>query len=450
MKKDIIQLSDHFSYGRLLRFTLPSIVMMVFTSIYGVVDGIFVSNFAGKTAFAAINLIMPYIMMFGTLGIMVGTGGTALVSMTMGAGDHKQANAIFSQLVYVCIGFGVILSTAGIALLRPVSIALGAEGQMIDDCVLYGRLTLPALTALILQMAFQSFCVAAEKPNLGLGLTIGAGITNIVLDALFVGFFHWGLAGAAIATVIGQFAGAFVGLYFNEKYNPEVQFGRRYAKLDGRIIKGILTVGVPSIIMNSIGSFMNFSMNQILQSFKETATGVFGIYFKLQSFFFMPLFGINNATISIIAYNYGARKPERIIKTLKLACTVAVCMMTAGLLVFNLLPDLLLGMFNPSEEFLEIGRAALRIISLGFLISSVPVTVSGALEGMGRGPASLVVCMLRFMIVIIPVAYILSRTYGATGVWHAFWINEWICALLSGGLFLRVYQKAKEEPQLPE
>ena len=207
-----IQLSEHFSYGKLLRFTIPSIAMMIFTSIYGVVDGIFVSNFAGKTPFAAVNLIMPYLMAFGILGFMVGTGGTALISKTLGAGDRKRANDIFTMLTVVCIVGGVVLTVLSIVLLRPAAILMGATGQMLEDCVTYGVIVQLALTAYILQYAFQSFCVAAEKPNLSLWMMIVAGVCNIALDALFVAVFHWGLVGAAVATATAQIIGAVIPL----------------------------------------------------------------------------------------------------------------------------------------------------------------------------------------------------------------------------------------------
>lgn len=205
-----IQLSEHFGYKKLLKFTFPSMIMMVFTSIYGVVDGIFVSNFAGKTAFAAINLIMPYMMIFGTVGIMIGTGGTALIAKTLGEGKKQKANELFSMLVYVSIVGGAVLTVIAICFLRPVSIFLGAEGVMFEDCVTYGMYTLPAVVPFVLQNEFQCFCNAAEKPNLGLGLTIAAGVTNIVLDALFVGVFGWGLIGAA-EILAGPLSKIFVG-----------------------------------------------------------------------------------------------------------------------------------------------------------------------------------------------------------------------------------------------
>lgn len=209
-----IQLSDHFTYGRLFRFTLPSIVMMVFTSIYGVVDGFFVSNFAGKTAFASINLIMPFIIIIGSLGFMVGTGGTALVSRILGEGDEKKANKYFSMLIYLTIIMGIVLSVIGVVFMRPVSILLGATDAMIEDCVLYGRIVISFTAAYMLQNVFQSFLVAAEKPNLGLIATLAAGFTNMILDAVFVGVFRWGITGAALATGISQCIGGLLPLIY--------------------------------------------------------------------------------------------------------------------------------------------------------------------------------------------------------------------------------------------
>lgn len=272
-----IQLSEHFSYGKLLRFTLPSVIMMVFTSIYGVVDGIFVSNFAGKSAFAAVNLIYPYLMIFGTLGIMVGTGGTALVSATLGAGDRHRANRIFSQLIYVTIAAGVVLTAVGIALLRPAAIAMGAEGEMIDMCVRYGLFILPAMPAFLLQNEFQSFCVAAEKPNLGLGLTVAAGVTNIVLDALFVGLFHWGLEGAAIATAISQCVGGIVPLIYFARPNDSL-LRLTKAKPEGRVLLRTCTNGSSELMSNLSMSLVSILYNLQLMAFAgEDGVAAYGV-----------------------------------------------------------------------------------------------------------------------------------------------------------------------------
>lgn len=209
-----IQLSEHFSYQKLLRFTLPSIVMMIFTSIYGVVDGFFVSNYVGKVPFAAVNLIMPFLMVLGTIGFMFGTGGSALVSKTMGEGKPEKARRIFSLLVYVSIFLGILLTVFGIIFIRPIAAWLGASGSMLEDCVTYGRIILIALTPFVLQNEFQSFFVAAEKPQLGLFVTIAAGVTNMVLDALFVAVFQFGLVGAAAATMLSQMVGGIIPLVY--------------------------------------------------------------------------------------------------------------------------------------------------------------------------------------------------------------------------------------------
>ena len=277
-------------------------------------------------------------------------------------------------------------------------------------------------------------------------------IVNIILDPVFI--FGWfglpalGMAGAAVATVIGQWMAALLGLYFNEKYNPDVQFGRHYAKLDGSIVKAILTVGIPSIIMNGIGSVMNFGMNQILQGFTETATSVFGIYFKLQSFFFMPLFGINGATISIIAFNFGARKPERIIKTLKLACGAALTLMITGFLAFQFVPDLLLAMFNPSEVFLEIGRAALRTISWSFPVAAICIALSACFQALGNGMYATITSVCRQLVVLLPAAYLLSLSGNVNLVWLAYPIAEVASGAATVFFFIRIFRQ-KIKPMFP-
>ena len=253
-----------------------------------------------------------------------------------------------------------------------------------------------------------------------------------------------GIAGAAVATVLGQMVSAVVGIILNLKCNPDVRFGLKYLIPDRKIIGAILTVGVPSVVMVAIGSVMNFGMNQILQGFQETATGVFGVYFKLQSFFFMPLFGINNATISIIAFNYGARKPERIVKTLKLACIVAFSLMIVGLLVFQILPDLLLSMFNPSETFLIIGRSALRTISWCFPIAAVCIALGSSFQALGNGIYSTIVSLCRQMIVLLPAAYLLSLTGDVNNVWWSYPIAEFASLTATVIFFVRIYrQKVK-------
>ena len=270
-------------------------------------------------------------------------------------------------------------------------------------------------------------------------------IINIILDPILIhGWFGapaMGIAGAAVATVIGQWAAAALVWFFNFKFNPEVQLGLRYLRLDGKTVRQILTVGVPSIVMNGIGSVMNFGMNQILQGFTETATGVFGVYFKLQSFFFMPLFGLNNAAISIIAFNYGAKKPQRITKTLKIACAVAFGLMMAGFLAFQLVPDVLLGLFNPSDAFLSIGRAALRTISWSFPVAAFCIVLGASFQALGNGIYTTITSLCRQMLVLLPVAYLLSLTGDVEKVWLSFLVAEVASAAATFYFFRRIYRE---------
>ncbi len=279
-------------------------------------------------------------------------------------------------------------------------------------------------------------------------VTQGSGaVANIILDPLFIfgyeplGIPAMGIAGAAVATVIGQWLAAILTVIFNIKCNPEVQFGWKYLKPKKETITPILTVGIPSVIMMAIGSVMTFGMNQILQRFNETATGVFGIYFKLQSFFFMPLFAINNATISIMAFNYGARNPKRITGTLKRSSVTAMVVMLLGLAAFQLLPDMLLGMFNPTDEFLRLGRSALQTISLAFPLAALGIAVSASFQALGCGIYSTITSLCRQLVVLLPVAYLMSLTGEVANVWWAFPIAEIFSAAVSLLLYARIYKK---------
>lgn len=244
-----IQLSDSFDYKKLLRFTFPSIIMMVFTSIYGVVDGFFVSNFVGKTPFAAVNFIMPFLMILGTVGFMFGTGGSALIAITMGAGDKERAKRLFSLFIYVSAICGILIGALGIVVIRPVAAWLGAEGELLDNCVVYGRIILAVLPALILQYEFQSFFITAEKPKLGLAVTVAAGVANMVLDALFVGVLRWGLVGAAAATAISQSVGGIIPLiYFGRPNTSLLRLTR--TKFDGRALLKACANGSSELMSN--------------------------------------------------------------------------------------------------------------------------------------------------------------------------------------------------------
>ena len=272
-----IQLSDHFTYAKLARFTIPSIGMMLFTSIYGIVDGIFVSNFVGKTAFAAVNLIMPFLMIFGALGFMIGTGGTALISKTMGEGKQDKANELFTMLIAISALLAAVLTVLGTVFMRPVAIFLGAEGQMVEDCVVYGRLLMSTLVFFILQNEFQSFCVAAERPRFGLVITVAAGVTNILLDALFVGLFRWGLIGAGAATAISQLVGGVVPLVYFALPNPS-PLGLRRFSFDGRALWRSCTNGSSELVSNLSLSLVSMLFNvQLLRLAGEDGVAAYGV-----------------------------------------------------------------------------------------------------------------------------------------------------------------------------
>lgn len=310
-KKNPIQLSDHFTYARLFRFVLPSIVMMVFTSIYGVVDGLFVSNFAGKTAFASINLIMPFLIILGAMGFMLGTGGTALVSRVLGEGDKEHANKYFSMITLFGILLGVILTVVGVLAMRPMAILLGATEAMVDDCVLYGRIVVCFLTSFMLQNMFQSFLIAAEQPKFGLLITLAAGVTNMVLDALFVGVFRWGIAGAAIATGISQTVGGVVPLmYF--LFSKSSPLRLRWTKFEVQPLLRSCANGSSELMSNISGSLIGMLYNaQLMRFLGEDGVATYGVLMYVQFIFVAIDIGYSIGCAPIISYHYGARNhPE--------------------------------------------------------------------------------------------------------------------------------------------
>ena len=436
--------------GKLLvNMATPMIISMIVQALYNVVDSIYVSRIS-ESAVTALSLAFPIQNLLIGFGVGIGVGVNAYLSKALGEGDREKANrtagnGIFLTLI-AAVGFLIFGFFGAEAFFKTQSdVAETVEGgaAYLSICCIF---SVGVLISILCERLLQA---TGRTVHTMITQSVGA-ITNIILDPVFIfgvdflGIPAMGIAGAAVATVIGQWVSATLGIIFNLKLNPDVQFGLKYMKPDRKIIGPVLSVGVPAIVMNSIGSVMTFGMNRILQGFNETATGVFGIYFKLQSFFFMPLFGINNATISIIAYNYGARKPERIVKTLKLACAVALAMMTAGTLVFNFLPDMLLGMFNPSDEFLEIGRSALRIISLSFPIASICISLSSCFQALGNGIYSTITSICRQMLVLLPVAYLMSLTGQVNNVWWAYPIAEISSGCVTAFFFLRIYrQKVK-------
>nr|MBQ8244534.1 MATE family efflux transporter [Oscillospiraceae bacterium] len=431
--------------GRLLtNMAVPIILSMLVQALYNVVDSVYVSQ-VSESAVTALSLAFPVQNLQIGFAVGIGVGVNSLLSKSLGERNQEAANRAAGNGMVLMLMVTVAFMLFGFFGVRPYFEMQSNVRETVEGGIAYTRICCIFTLGVFMQVLGERLLQATGRTFYSMIAQGSGAVANILLDPIFIhGWFGipaMGVAGAAVATVIGQWIGMFVGLYFNEKHNPEVQFGRRYAKLEWQTVRAILTVGIPSVIMNGIGSVMNFGMNQILQGFTETATSVFGIYFKLQSFFFMPLFGINNATISIIAYNYGARKPERITKTLKLAASGALVLMTLGLLAFQFVPDLLLGLFNPSDAFLEIGRACLRTISWCFPVAAVSISLGASFQALGNGMYSTITSLARQLMVLLPVAYLMSLTGNVNMVWLSYPIAEVVSGCLTAVFFLRIYRQ---------
>ena len=433
------------SEGKLLmNMALPMIVSMLVQALYNVVDSIFVSQ-VSESAVTALSLAFPIQNMQIGFAVGIGVGVNSLLSKSLGENNQEAANRTAGNGLVLMLVVTAIFMLFGIFGVRPYYEMQSTVRETVEGGIAYSRICCILTVGVFLSILGERLLQSTGRTVYTM-ITQGTGaIINIILDPILIhGWFGapaMGIAGAAVATVIGQWCAAGLVWFFNFKCNPEVQLGTRYLRLEGKIVRQILTVGVPSIIMNGIGSVMTFGMNQILQNFTETATGVFGVYFKLQSFFFMPLFGLNNAAISIIAFNYGAKKPKRITKTLKIACSVAFGLMTAGFLAFQLFPDALLGLFNPSEAFLSIGRAALRTISWSFPVASFCIVLGACFQALGNGIYTTLTSLCRQMLVLLPVAYLLSLTGDVNKVWLSFLVAEVASAAATFYFFRRIYRE---------
>lgn len=436
-----IQLSDHFTYSRLLRFTLPSIAMMIFTSIYGVVDGIFVSNFAGKTPFAAINLIMPYLMLFGTLGFMIGTGGTALVSMTLGMGDKKRANELFSLLTYTAILGGLALTVISMVFLRPAAIALGAEGQMLEDAVTYGYIVQSVLTAYILQYAFQSFCIAAEKPNLSLGMTVAAGCINIVLDALFVGFFRWGLIGAAVATAIAQTVGAVIPIVYFLRPNPSLlRLGK--CRFDGRALLRTATNGSSELMSNLSMSLVSMLYNLQLMAYAgEDGIAAYGVIMYVNFIFIAVFVGLSIGSAPIIGFNHGAENHAELKNVLKKCLTLMAVFSVVLTGTAEIVSRPLAGVFVSYDPQLhDMTTRGFRIYILSFLLCGFNIFGSSFFTALNNGLISALISFLRTLVFQIAAVMILPMLFELDGIWWSVVAAE-VGSLALTAFFMLKYRK---------
>lgn len=432
-----IQLSDHFNYKRLLRFVFPSIVMMVFTSIYGVVDGLFVSNYAGKTPFAAVNFIMPFLMLMGALGFMIGTGGSAIVSKTLGEGDDKKANEIFSMLIYITIGLGVIFTLFGLIFLRKIAILLGAEGEMLNYCVQYGRIILVTLTFFMLQNVFQSFFVTAEKPHMGLAVTIGAGVTNIFLDFLFVGVFKWGIEGAAAATAASQIIGGVIPLiYFFAKNSSLLRLTK--AGFDGRIFVKTCTNGSSELMTNVSMSLVNMLYNYQLMKFAgENGVAAYGVIMYVNLIFIAIYIGYSIGIAPVIGFNYGAQKHmelKNVFKKSLILISVWSVILTAGAML--LAPFLSKVFVGYDAELFEMTKNGFRLYAVSFLIMGFNIFGSAFFTALNNGGVSAAISFLRTLLFQIVAVLLLPIWFGLNGIWISITVAEVMALIVTIVFFI--------------
>ena len=426
-----IQLSDHFTYGKLLRFTLPPIVMMVFTSIYSVVDGFFISNFAGKTAFAALNLIWPFLMILGGMGFMIGTGGTALVSRYLGAGQKERARRYFSMLVEFTALLGLILTAIGLIFMEPIARFLGATEEMIPDCVLYGRIVIAFNVAFMFQNVFQSFLIAAEKPRLGLVATVSAGVTNMVLDALLVGVFRWGLAGAALATGLSQTVGAVIPMVFflNRENGSALHFS--FTPMDAHPLLQACGNGASELMSNISGSIAAMVYNfQLLKFLGEDGVSAYGVIMYV-GFIFVAIFvGYSIGSAPIISFHFGAENREELKnmfrKSYLLMAVWGIAMALAAYLLAGPLAKLFVGY---DRQLCELTVHAMRLHCLAFLFTGANIFTSSLFTALNDGTVSAAVSFARSMVLQIATVLLLPGLMGPDGLWLAALATD-TCALV--------------------
>ena len=429
-----IQLSDHFTYRKLFRFCLPSIVMMVFTSIYGVVDGLFVSNFVGKVPFAAINLVMPFLMILGGFGFMIGTGGCALVAKTLGEKDTERANRYFSMLVNLTAVLGVILSVIGIVFMRPISVMLGATEAMLQDCVVYGRVVLVFNSAFMLQNVFQSFLTAAEKPKLGLAVTVAAGVTNMVLDALFIAGFRWGVTGAALATGISQCVGGILPfIYFLRPNKSLLRLVRTGFEAD--ILLKTCGNGSSELMSNISGSLVSIVYNfQLLRFSGENGVAAYGVLMYVQFIFIAIFIGYTIGTGPVVGYHYGAGHHDELKNLLKksflLMGTAGIVMMLLSRGLAHPLAAIFVGY---DAELLAMTVHAFKLFSFSFILAGFNIFTSSFFTALSNGGISAAISFLRTLVFQLLSVLLLPLVLGLDGIWWAITVAEAFAFVISVG-----------------
>ena len=427
-----IQLSDHFSYSKLIKFTLPTIAMMIFTSIYGVVDGVFVSNCVGSDAFAAVNLIMPIIMILGSVGFMIGTGGSAIVSKTLGEGKKEKANEYFSMLVYLCVVSGVILSVKGIIFTGPIAVLLGAKGSIAKDCVTYGRTVFFMLTGLFLQNAFQSFLVVAEKPKLGLFVTLLAGFTNMFLDFLFVYVLRFGVFGAALATGISLFVGSVIPIiYFAGGKNNVLKLTK--CRFNKDIIIKTCINGSSEMVTNMSMSLVNILYNmQLMKYIGTNGVVAYGIIMYVGFIFVGTYMGYAVGSAPVISYHYGAGNKDELKNLFKRSLTIIIVSSVVMTLIAEIIAGYLAGIFvSYDNNLLELTTEAIRIYAVSYLISGVNIFASSFFTALNNGVVSAVISFMRMFVFQIVMILFLPVVLGISGIWTAVIAAEVLSVVIS-------------------
>lgn len=431
-----IQLSDHFTYSKLLRFVYPSIVMMVFTSIYSVVDGYFVSNYVGKTPFAALNLIFPVASVYGAVGFMIGTGGSAIVARTLGEGKPEQANRYFSMMVEATVVSGVALTLLALWLMRPIAILLKAQGEMLEYSVLYGNVLTLGLVPFMLQNVFQSFLVAAERPKLGLAVTVAAGITNMVLDYLFIAVFRWGLAGAAAATALSQTVGGVIPLvYFLSGKNDVLRLG--WAKPEWKVLLDTCTNGFSEVMSNISSAVVGILYNlQLMRLAGENGVAAFGTIMYVNFFFLAISLGYSIGSSPIISYHYGAENyPELqglFKKSMLLNGATGIVMTAASVTLARPVTGIFVG-YDP--VLFALTSQGFLVYSLRYLFSSIVIFASGFFTALGDGLTSAVISFLRAIVFQVASILILPELFGVDGIWLVGITAETLAVLVAAFFF---------------
>ena len=431
--------------GRLLMsMSLPMMASMLVMALYNIVDSMFVARIS-ENALTALSMAFPVQNLMVALSAGLGVGLNAVLSRALGAKDRESVNKAATNGIFLLLICAVAFMAIGATCTRMYFEAQTDIAEIVESGVVYTTIVTVGSLGLFVGIFFERLLQSTGRTTYTMICQMTGAITNIILDPIMIfgyfGFPEMGVAGAALATVLGQMLGACVGLYFNVKKNPEVSLSFRGFRPDGAMIRKILTIGVPSVIMQSIGSVCTFLMNQILIAFSSTAVAVFGVYFKLQSFVFMPVFGMNNGTVPIVAYNYGAKKPERMMQAIRYSITAAIVIMSVGCLVFHLATAQLLSIFDASDEMLRIGVPALRIISLSFPVAGFCIGAGTVFQALGYSVYSMINSLVRQLIVLIPTAFVIGKITGdVTMIWYAFVIAEAFSLALSAIFFRKIYR----------